>query len=128
MRITDFEVDKIIGIGHFGKVHKAWNKRQNRWVALKALQKDQVAEMSHVEHVINEREILFYLQDINTPIIKIRNTSPYRRSESQISEESSDADEPTLQCPFLMQAYSTFQDKEHLYFELEYVEGCTLLS
>lgn len=61
MRITDFEVDKIIGIGHFGKVHKAWNKRQNRWVALKALQKDQVAEMSHVEHVINEREILFYL-------------------------------------------------------------------
>lgn len=27
-----------------------------------------------------------------------------------------------------MQTYSTFQDKENLYFELEYIEGCTLYS
>jgi serine/threonine protein kinase len=27
-----------------------------------------------------------------------------------------------------MQTYTTFQDKENLYFELEYVEGCTLYS
>ena len=27
-----------------------------------------------------------------------------------------------------MQIYSTFQDKYNLYFELEYIEGCTLLS
>lgn len=26
-KITDFEIDKIIGIGHFGKVQKAWNKK-----------------------------------------------------------------------------------------------------
>ena len=27
-----------------------------------------------------------------------------------------------------MGIYSSFQDKEHLYFELEYIEGCTLYS
>jgi hypothetical protein len=64
-KITDFEIDKVIGVGHYGKVSKAWNKRQKRWVALKALKKESVAEMSHVEHVINEREILFYLQEVN---------------------------------------------------------------
>lgn len=42
--------------------------------------------MSHVEHVINEREILFYLNDVNAPVKKIKpinlNTSPKRRMES----------------------------------------------
>jgi hypothetical protein len=32
------------------------------------------------------------------------------------------------ECPFLMDIYSSFQDKENLYFELEYIQGCTLLS
>ena len=32
------------------------------------------------------------------------------------------------ECPFLMSIFSSFQDKENLYFELEYIEGCTLLS
>ena len=27
-----------------------------------------------------------------------------------------------------MKLYSSFQDDDHLYFELEYIEGCTLLS
>lgn len=48
---------------------------------------------------------------------------------SKMQEPASDSDEePTLQCPFIMQTYSSFQDKENLYFELEYIEGCTLLS
>lgn len=70
--MTDFEMDKIIGIGHFGKVQKAWNKQSQRWVALKALKKEAVACMSHVEHVISEREILFYLNEVNAPIKKTR--------------------------------------------------------
>lgn len=44
-----------------------------------------------------------------------------------MSDDSSD-EEPTLQCPFIMETYSTFKDKENLYFELEYIEGCTLYS
>jgi hypothetical protein len=27
-----------------------------------------------------------------------------------------------------MRIYSTFKDKDNLYFELEYIKGCTLLS
>ena len=31
-------------------------------------------------------------------------------------------------CPYLIKIYSSFQDKERFYMELEYVQGCTLLS
>ena len=31
-------------------------------------------------------------------------------------------------CPFIMDIFSSFQDNENLYFELDYIEGCTLLS
>lgn len=31
-------------------------------------------------------------------------------------------------CPFTVKIFSSFQDQENLYLELEYVEGCTLLS
>ena len=37
-------------------------------------------------------------------------------------------DNKASECPFIMDIYSSFQDKENLYFELEYIEGCTLLS
>jgi serine/threonine protein kinase len=64
-KITDFELGEIIGIGNFGKVYKAWNKKTEKFVALKALIKEGVAGMKHVDHVINEREILFYLNEVN---------------------------------------------------------------
>lgn len=99
-KITDFKLDKVIGIGHFGKVLKAWNKSQKRWVALKVLKKESVAEMSHVEHVINEREVLFYLREANT--YRLRYDSMRRRKESQCSDDEWSDDEPTLQCPYLM--------------------------
>lgn len=57
-KITDFELMEVVGIGNFGKVHKALNKKDNRIVALKVLKKESVAGMKHVDHVINEREVL----------------------------------------------------------------------
>lgn len=52
-----------LGIGNFGRVVKALNKIENRWCALKILQKDTIRQMKHVEHVIYERENLVYLSD-----------------------------------------------------------------
>ena len=65
MKITDFDILECIGIGNFGHVHKAINKVKNRTVALKILKKESVAAMKHVEHIVNERELLQYLSDKN---------------------------------------------------------------
>jgi serine/threonine protein kinase len=65
LKITDFELYECIGIGNFGKVHKSLNKVHNRICALKILKKESVAAMKHVDHIVNEREVLQYLNDKN---------------------------------------------------------------
>ena len=60
-KITDFDILEVVGIGNFGEVHKAFNKKENRVCALKALRKENVAQMKHVDHIINEREVLQFL-------------------------------------------------------------------
>ena len=114
-KITDFELYEVIGIGNFGRVHKAYNNKAGRICALKVLRKESVAAMKHVDHIINEREVLQYLSDRNRAFI-----------EDQLKHDHNDS--MASECPFLMDIYSSFQDKENLYFELEYIQGCTLLS
>lgn len=60
--------------------------------------------MKLVDHMISEREVLRYLTNL-------QQTSKLNKV-----------------CPFTMKIFSSFQDEDHLYLELEYVEGCTLLS
>ena len=88
-----------IGIGHFGRIVRAYNKQEERMVALKVLPKVNIARMKQSDHVINEREVL-----------------------AQLSKPEVDS------CPFIMKFYSSFQDESNLYLELEYIKGCTLLS
>ena len=114
-KVTDFEIKEVIGIGNFGKVHYARNKKENRPCALKILKKESVAQMKHVDHIINEREVLQYLSD-------------KRRMLKEDHHYFSSTEDMTGECPFLMEIFSSFQDKENLYFELEYIQGCTLLS
>ena len=123
-KITDFKIEGVVGVGNFGKVHKAYNLREDRVVALKMLVKESVAEMKHVDHVINEREVLQYLSEIN----QIHPETNKLASMSRANESDEEDERAPFECPFLMNIYSSFQDKENLYFELEYIEGCTLLS
>ena len=44
-KISDFDLQEVVGIGNFGKVNKAYNKIQKRVVALKVLVKESVAAM-----------------------------------------------------------------------------------
>ena len=44
-KISDFEMDKLIGAGNFAKVFKAFNDKKSRTCALKILKKENVAQM-----------------------------------------------------------------------------------
>ena len=64
-KITDFDIQEVVGTGCFGLVYKAFNKIENRFCALKVLKKESVAQMKHVDHIINEKEVLQYLSDMS---------------------------------------------------------------
>jgi len=122
-KISDFKFEGVIGVGNFGRVHKAYNRRARRPCALKVLRKESVAQMKHVDHIINELEVLQYLSD------RDKQARQEWLNRPQDKDEESDDEAPYVsECPFLMHIYSTFQDKENLYFELEYIQGCTLFS
>jgi protein kinase A len=95
--VSDFKILELVGTGNFGKVHKSINIKHGRESALKILQKESVLQMKQVDHIISEREILNYLSNL---------------------EE---------RCPYIIGIFGSFQDNENLYFELEYVPGCSLL-
>lgn len=52
---------QIVGAGNFAKVYKSFNKKTLEWVVLKVVKKENVAAMKHVDHIINERNVLKYL-------------------------------------------------------------------
>ena len=57
-KITDFDILEVVGTGCLGLVNKAFNKIEQRTCALKVLKKESVAQMKHVDHIINEKEVL----------------------------------------------------------------------
>ena len=61
MRIQDFDRRQIVGAGNFAKVYKSFNKKTQEWVVLKVVKKENVAAMKHVDHIINERNVLKHL-------------------------------------------------------------------
>ena len=99
-KISDFQIQELIGVGNFGKVMKAYNIVRKQLCALKIVRKESIALMKHADHMINELEVL-----------------------KMLSSRASDNE-----CPTIMKIHSSFQDSESLYLELEYIQGCTLLS
>ena len=64
VNVDDFEIGQVVGAGNFSKVYKAFNKKSEQWVVLKVLRKESVAAMKHVDHIINERNVLKHLTTI----------------------------------------------------------------
>ena len=69
LTLNDFNIDRTLGEGAFGRVVLAtvkatakWDKKNDKFVAVKCLEKQQVLDESQVEHTTNEKNLLFCLE------------------------------------------------------------------
>ena len=59
VKLDDFELDRTIGTGSFGRVMIAYLKRdRSQRYAIKMLKKENIVKMKQVEHTLNEKKIL----------------------------------------------------------------------
>ncbi|KAH6654025.1 kinase-like domain-containing protein, partial [Truncatella angustata] len=56
--LADFEIQRTLGTGSFGRVHLVQSKHNQRFYAVKVLKKAQVVKMKQVEHTNDERKML----------------------------------------------------------------------
>jgi hypothetical protein len=56
--LTDFNFQRTLGTGSFGRVHLVQSKHNQRFYAVKVLKKAQVLKMKQVEHTNDERRML----------------------------------------------------------------------
>lgn len=56
--LDDFEIQRTLGTGSFGRVHLVQSKHNQRFYAVKVLKKLQVVRMKQVEHTNDERRML----------------------------------------------------------------------
>lgn len=56
--LGDFELQRTLGTGSFGRVHLVQSKHNQRFYAVKVLKKAQVVKMKQIEHTNDERRML----------------------------------------------------------------------
>ncbi|KAF2763278.1 Pkinase-domain-containing protein [Pseudovirgaria hyperparasitica] len=56
--LVDFQIQRTLGTGSFGRVHLVQSKHNQRFYAVKVLKKAQVVKMKQVEHTNDERRML----------------------------------------------------------------------
>jgi serine/threonine protein kinase len=56
--LSDFNIQRTLGTGSFGRVHLVQSKHNQRFYAIKVLKKAQVVKMKQVEHTNDERRML----------------------------------------------------------------------
>ncbi|KZF21595.1 Pkinase-domain-containing protein [Xylona heveae TC161] len=56
--LADFDFQRTLGTGSFGRVHMVQSKHNQRFYAVKVLKKAQVVKMKQVEHTNDERRML----------------------------------------------------------------------
>ena len=56
IRLAEFEILGILGVGGFGRVELVRNTRDLRTYALKTLKKQHIVETKQQDHVLNERK------------------------------------------------------------------------
>ncbi|KAJ9095199.1 hypothetical protein QFC19_007654 [Naganishia cerealis] len=56
--LNDFQIERTLGTGSFGRVHLVRSRHNGRFYAVKVLNKEKVVRMKQVEHTNSEREML----------------------------------------------------------------------
>lgn len=56
--LSDFNIQRTLGTGSFGRVHLVQSKHNQRFYAIKVLKKAQVVKMKQIEHTNDERRML----------------------------------------------------------------------
>jgi len=64
--LGDFQIQRTLGTGSFGRVHLVQSKHNQRFYAVKVLKKAQVVRMKQVEHTNDERRML---QQVKHPFL-----------------------------------------------------------
>ena len=64
--LQDFQIQRTLGTGSFGRVHLVQSKHNQRFYAVKVLKKAQVVKMKQVEHTNDERRML---QQVKHPFL-----------------------------------------------------------
>lgn len=56
--LADFQIQRTLGTGSFGRVHLVQSRHNTRFYAIKVLKKQQIVKMKQVEHTNDERAML----------------------------------------------------------------------
>ena len=58
VKLSDYQIDRTLGTGSFGRVKLAKNKSTGKYVALKILKKAEIIKLKQIDHIMNEIRIL----------------------------------------------------------------------
>ena len=58
IKLSDYEMDRTLGSGSFGRVKLAKNKKEGKFVAIKILKQAELIKLKQVDHILNEIKIL----------------------------------------------------------------------
>ena len=66
IKLSDYDMNRVLGSGSFGRVKLAKNKSDGRYVAIKILKKAEIIKSNQTEHIFNELDIM---PDLDHPFI-----------------------------------------------------------
>ena len=58
IKLGEYEMDRTLGSGSFGRVKLAKHKKDGKFVAIKILKKGELIKLKQVDHISNEIKIL----------------------------------------------------------------------